>query len=79
MYGNLGQTSQYCGRWVLITNTNTGAQVTAQVADACPGCSSYYSLDLSLGAFEAIGNLDQGVREWHIDLRIRALPAFSFS
>ncbi|BGP26036.1 expansin family protein [Rhodotorula toruloides] len=67
LYGNMGQRSQYCGRALTITNTANGKSVVATVADACPGCSSMYSLDLSLGAFEAIGELDTGVLPivWH--------------
>ncbi|KAL7340736.1 RlpA-like double-psi beta-barrel-protein domain-containing protein-containing protein [Rhodotorula toruloides] len=57
----MGQVSQYCGRELTITNTANGKSVVATVADACPGCSSRFSLDLSLGAFEAIGDLDTGV------------------
>lgn len=55
-YGNGG----YCGRGVTITNTANGKTVSATVADECPGCSSEYSLDLSVGAFEAIGDLNDG-------------------
>ncbi|KAJ8292886.1 hypothetical protein OF846_004144 [Rhodotorula toruloides] len=61
LYGNMSQVSQYCGRELTITNTANGKSVVATVADACPGCSSRFSLDLSLGAFEAIGDLDTGV------------------
>ncbi|GAA5898217.1 hypothetical protein JCM8208_000186 [Rhodotorula glutinis] len=50
----------HCGQYVTVTNTANGKSVRAQVADTCPGCS-YGSLDLSLGAFKAIGNLDTGV------------------
>lgn len=50
----------HCGQWVNIKNTANGKTVTAKVADECPGCG-YGSLDLSLGAFAAIGNYDTGV------------------
>ncbi|GAA5928873.1 RlpA-like double-psi beta-barrel domain-containing protein [Sporobolomyces koalae] len=50
----------HCGQGVKITNTNTGATVYATVADTCPGCG-YGSLDLSLGAFDALGSRDAGV------------------
>lgn len=33
----------------------------ATVADACPSCTSEYSLDLSVGAFTEIGSEDTGV------------------
>ncbi|GAA5952019.1 hypothetical protein JCM8115_005306 [Rhodotorula mucilaginosa] len=50
----------HCGRTVSITNTDNGRSITARVADTCPGCG-YGSLDLSTGAFGAIGSYDQGV------------------
>ncbi|ORY83498.1 RlpA-like double-psi beta-barrel-protein domain-containing protein-containing protein [Leucosporidium creatinivorum] len=61
LYGNLNQESQYCGRSLTITNTDNGKSVVAIVADACPSCASQYSLDLSTGAFDAIGDQDTGV------------------
>lgn len=57
MYGSGG----YCGKTITITNTDTGASTTATVADECPGCSSSSSIDLSTGAFDAIGSEDTGV------------------
>ncbi|GAA96036.1 hypothetical protein E5Q_02696 [Mixia osmundae IAM 14324] len=54
--------SSLCGKKVLITNTATGATVTATVADTCPSCQGNpNSLDLSVGAFEALGSLSSGV------------------
>lgn len=50
----------HCGQYVNIKNTANGRTVTAIVADTCPGCG-YGSLDLSLGAFDALGSRDQGV------------------
>lgn len=41
--------------------SDNGNTVTATVADACPGCVSEYSLDLSVATFEALGSLDTGV------------------
>merc|ERR1712093_643645 len=52
--------SGWCGRTVNIKNTANGKTISAKVADTCPGCS-YGSLDLSMGAFGAIGNYDTGV------------------
>ena len=49
-----------CGRSVRITNTANGQSITATVADTCPGCG-YGSLDLSVGAFQGLGSMDQGV------------------
>ncbi|KAI0032717.1 hypothetical protein K488DRAFT_85623 [Vararia minispora EC-137] len=49
-------TSSLCGRQVQITNLNNGAQVTATIADNCPGCGgNTNSLDLSVGSWVAIG------------------------
>lgn len=48
---------------ITITNTNTGATATGIVADACPTCSNENSLDLSLGLFQQLGPLSDGVRK----------------
>lgn len=56
-----GSASSYCGKWVNIKNTNNGETVTAMVADVCPTCSNDNSLDLSVGAFEAIASLGDGM------------------
>ncbi|BGP19044.1 hypothetical protein JCM10213_009246 [Rhodosporidiobolus nylandii] len=62
MYGS----GSYCGKTLKITNTANSQSATATVADSCPGCSSSTSLDLSVGLFEALGDLDTGVLsiEW---------------
>jgi rare lipoprotein A (peptidoglycan hydrolase) len=57
MYGD----GSYCGRQVLITNLANNQQVSATIRDECPGCSTSTSLDLSVAAFDAIGNPDTGV------------------
>ncbi|WAR54466.1 hypothetical protein PtB15_4B83 [Puccinia triticina] len=49
-----------CHKTVSIKNDATGKTVQAQVTDKCPGCA-FGSLDLSPSAFQAIGNMDQGV------------------
>lgn len=59
MYDN----GAYCGKTVIITRDSTGASIQALVADECPTCRDAQSLDLSLGAFEALGTLDEGVCE----------------
>ncbi|KAI5479693.1 expansin family protein [Pseudohyphozyma bogoriensis] len=68
MYGDTGAVSSYCGKSVTITNTANSKSVTATIEDACPGCSGA-SLDLSVGTFEAIGDLDTGVLDisWSIN------------
>jgi len=51
-----------CGKQVLITNTANGKSVTATIQDTCPGCQgNRNSLDLSHGAFDAIGDEATGV------------------
>jgi hypothetical protein len=60
-YGNTNRASPDCGRHVLIKNTANGKTVTALVADACPSCENSNSLDLSTGAFDALGSRDAGV------------------
>jgi hypothetical protein len=37
---NFSSPSEHCGKWVTITNTNTGATTTAQIWDVCPTCKS---------------------------------------
>ncbi|KAH7022911.1 RlpA-like double-psi beta-barrel-protein domain-containing protein-containing protein [Ilyonectria destructans] len=51
---------KYCGRSVRITNSDNGHSVDAIIADTCPTCSNANSLDLSLGAFDALGSEDEG-------------------
>ncbi|KAK9896492.1 hypothetical protein P389DRAFT_144797, partial [Cystobasidium minutum MCA 4210] len=48
----------HCGQSVRISAN--GRSITARVADLCPGCP-YGGLDLSTGAFQALGSLSQGV------------------
>ncbi|GAA5885069.1 hypothetical protein JCM16303_006389 [Sporobolomyces ruberrimus] len=60
MSSSFGGYNQYCGRTVNIRNTQNGKTISARVADTCPGCG-YGSLDLSMGAFGALGSYDQGV------------------
>ncbi|GAA6010870.1 hypothetical protein JCM11491_004575 [Sporobolomyces phaffii] len=58
MYGGGGN----CGRYIKVTNTDSGASTTVKVADECPTCEGGGgSIDLSTGAFEALGSKDQGV------------------
>ncbi|BGO94773.1 hypothetical protein NBRC10512_005408 [Rhodotorula toruloides] len=51
----------HCGQQVKITNTGNGKTITATVADECPTCSTSQSIDLSQGAFDALGSESQGV------------------
>jgi len=60
-YGNPNRKSSDCGRHVLIKNVKNGKTVKALVADACPTCANTNSLDLSTGAFDAIGSRSTGV------------------
>lgn len=52
--------SSKCGQSVTVTNQNNGQSITATVADMCPGCGGT-SLDLSTGAFQALGDMSAGV------------------
>lgn len=65
-YGNTSRKSSDCGRHVRIKNIKNGKTVVAIIADACPTCANSNSLDLSTGAFDAIGDRDTGVLsiEW---------------
>lgn len=60
-YGNTGKKSDLCGKQVKITNTANGKSVVATVQDACPGCDSPDSIDLSEGTFTKIGEKDTGI------------------
>ncbi|GAA5936986.1 RlpA-like double-psi beta-barrel domain-containing protein [Sporobolomyces koalae] len=60
-YGTSSNNNPDCGRTVEIENLANGKTTLATVADACPGCANYNSLDLSVGAFDAIGDQATGV------------------
>ncbi|KEP50967.1 rare lipoprotein A-like double-psi beta-barrel protein [Rhizoctonia solani 123E] len=62
-YGDLGKTSDLCGKKLRITNKSNGKTVDCTVADACPTCANPNSLDLSEGAFKALDALDTGMFE----------------
>jgi len=70
LYGNTGQQSKYCGKTIHITNTKNGKSVDAVVADACPTCVSWGSVDMSVGAFTQIATEEEGEVDitWTIDL-----------
>ncbi|GAA5871032.1 hypothetical protein JCM16303_001671 [Sporobolomyces ruberrimus] len=57
MYGG----GSKCGKYIKVTNTDSGASATVKVADECPSCQGGESIDLSTAAFSALGNKDQGV------------------
>jgi rare lipoprotein A (peptidoglycan hydrolase) len=46
---------------VTIKNTNNGKTVAAQIQDVCPTCNNANSLDLSVGAFNAIASEADGM------------------
>ncbi|BGP56804.1 hypothetical protein JCM8202_004424 [Rhodotorula sphaerocarpa] len=53
---------KYCGQYVMITRTDTGDSIKALVADSCPTCENDSCLDLSWGAFSALGGTeDMGI------------------
>ncbi|GAA5993026.1 hypothetical protein JCM5350_004905 [Sporobolomyces pararoseus] len=45
----------HCGKYVTITRSDTGKSIQALVADSCPTCNNNACLDLSWGAFSALG------------------------
>ena len=59
-YGPASQVSPLCGSTIEVTNLNNGNKVECLVADACPSCA-VNSLDLSLGAFDALDNRAVGI------------------
>ncbi|GAA5914522.1 RlpA-like double-psi beta-barrel domain-containing protein [Sporobolomyces salmoneus] len=62
-YGGSSNSNPDCGKTLLIKNNANGKTVKGQVWDACPGCANYNSLDLSVAAFDAIGDQATGVLE----------------
>ncbi|GAA5980238.1 hypothetical protein JCM5350_000883 [Sporobolomyces pararoseus] len=52
--------SSHCGQTATVKNTQNGKTISVKLVDTCPGCG-YGSLDLSMGAFGALGDYDQGV------------------
>lgn len=57
---NFGSVSDLCGKTVTVQRASTGQTVNAVIADVCPTCVSGDSLDLSVGAFNAIASPDEG-------------------
>ncbi|GAA5910975.1 hypothetical protein JCM5296_005679 [Sporobolomyces johnsonii] len=45
----------HCGQTVTITRVSDGKTINAKVADSCPTCDNNSCLDLSVGAFQALG------------------------
>jgi expansin (peptidoglycan-binding protein) len=61
-WGNdFSQGSDLCGKVINIKNDNNGKTVTATVWDVCPTCNNGNSLDLSVGAFNAIATESEGM------------------
>ncbi|PWN41927.1 barwin-like endoglucanase [Ceraceosorus guamensis] len=60
--------SSNCGKWITITNTQTGQTTSAQIADTCPTCGTD-DIDLSKGAFNKIGTTEEGEVPvtWHMN------------
>ncbi|PWN98825.1 barwin-like endoglucanase [Tilletiopsis washingtonensis] len=54
------KSARKCGGKLKITNTSNGKSVTARIADTCPTCAKY-DIDLSVGAFKALGSMSKGV------------------
>ncbi|KAK7219899.1 hypothetical protein V2G26_007902 [Clonostachys chloroleuca] len=53
--------SPYCSKMIRVTNANNGRSVDVTVVDVCPTCLNSNSLDLSPTAFQAIGDLNDGM------------------
>ncbi|KAJ1922345.1 hypothetical protein H4219_000207 [Mycoemilia scoparia] len=49
-----------CGASATVTNTENGKSVTVTIIDECPVCGGF-KIDLSQGAFEAIGDPTKGI------------------
>jgi len=60
-YGDSGAVSPLCGQQVKIKNPANQQSVTVTIADDCPTCDNADSIDLSVGAFEQIADLSQGI------------------
>lgn len=60
-YGNTGSKSYLCGQRVHIKNNNNGNTVDVVIADVCPTCVNGNSIDLSLGAFQALASTSDGM------------------
>jgi len=58
---DFSQGSDLCGKVINIKNDNNGKTVTATVWDVCPTCNNGNSLDLSVGAFNAIASESEGM------------------
>ncbi|KAG8217727.1 hypothetical protein J3R82DRAFT_5886 [Butyriboletus roseoflavus] len=63
-FGTSGPASPLCGQQVSITNQNNGKSITVQIADDCPTCQNENSIDLSVGAFEALSANDLSIGEF---------------
>ncbi|GAA6036500.1 hypothetical protein JCM8097_003536 [Rhodosporidiobolus ruineniae] len=50
---------KYCGKTLTITRTSSGKTLKAKVADECPTCENAASLDLSFGAYAALGGTEK--------------------
>ncbi|CAH0023837.1 unnamed protein product [Clonostachys rhizophaga] len=53
--------SPYCSKVIRVTNAINGRSVDVTVVDVCPTCLNSNSLDLSPTAFQAIGDLNDGM------------------
>jgi len=60
-YGNTGDVSSWCGKSLTVKNTDNGKTVVATVADVCPSCDNAQSLDMSVGTFQSLADLSEGL------------------
>ncbi|THU89531.1 barwin-like endoglucanase [Dendrothele bispora CBS 962.96] len=68
-YGDTSKQSDLCGKQVQIFNAKNNKSVTCTIADACPTCNNGNSIDLSVGAFQQLADLSEGL----IDIKWKIL------
>ncbi|KAH9934502.1 RlpA-like double-psi beta-barrel-protein domain-containing protein-containing protein, partial [Epithele typhae] len=77
MYGPINAKSPLCSKRMRITNTMNNKTVEVTVADACPTCPGANDLDLSVAAFESLGQEVQGILPSEYYSPLRGFHAFS--
>lgn len=68
VYGAPSGVGPWCGKQIHVTNLMNNQNVTATIADKCPGCPTSYSVDLSPGAYDQIADESMGTVpiSWYI-------------
>lgn len=60
LYTGIYDNGSNCGKMIQITN-EAGTTIEAKVMDLCPSCTNNDHIDLSTGAFDALGEASEGV------------------